>query len=37
MAFEFLVLTAARNGEVRGAVLSELGRDAGVDGARGFE
>ena len=30
LAFEFLVLTAARGGEVRGAVWSEIDRDAGV-------
>ena len=30
LAFEFLVLTAARGGEVRGAVWSEMDRDAGV-------
>ncbi len=30
LAFEFLVLTAARGGEVRGAVWSEIDQDAGV-------
>ena len=30
LAFEFLVLTAARSGEVRGAVWSEIDREAGV-------
>ena len=30
LAFEFLVLTAARSGEVRGAVWSEIDRDDGV-------
>ena len=30
LAFEFLVLTAARGGEVRGAVWSEMDEDAGV-------
>ena len=30
LAFEFLVLTAARGGEVRGAVWSEMGRDENV-------
>ena len=30
LAFEFLVLTAGRGGEVRGAVWSEIDRDAGV-------
>ena len=30
LAFEFLVLTAARGGEVRGALWSEIDRDAGV-------
>ena len=30
LAFEFLVLTAARSGEVRGAVWSEMDRDGSV-------
>ena len=30
LAFEFLVLTAARSGEVRGAVWTEIDRDEGV-------
>ena len=30
LAFEFLVLTAVRSGEVRGAVWTEIDRDAGV-------
>ena len=30
LAFEFLVLTATRGGEIRGAVWSEIDRDAGV-------
>ena len=30
LAFEFLVLTAARSGEVRGTVWSEIDREAGV-------
>ena len=30
LAFEFLVLTAARSGEVRGAVWTEIDREAGV-------
>ena len=30
LAFEFLVLTAARGGEVRGAVWSEIDREKGV-------
>ena len=30
LAFEFLVLTATRSGEVRGAVWTEIDRDAGA-------